>query len=314
MMSRRRCSPTSIGRFACILCAAIVAGHAVAAPVVPANFRVENAVNRVTFELPTCLAFFPDGALLVGEKRGRAYVVRGGVRSPAPAWSHEREVLNVGDLGLMSVAVDPRFATNRCVYFLYNVDPDSNGVDTEPNSFGRLTRYRMSTSDSNVVFLGWIDGELDSGLRQRWEVCHWIRTFMPDVVLGHDPWRRYRIHPDHRHAGLLACEGIVAARDPKFFPEQHAAPHRPSALLLWEADEVNHVETCDQTAVDLKVTALLQHESQYETTMRIAADPKVSSDNDALNEFRATVFEEARNAGRLANRETGEAFALLTSL
>ena len=170
------------------------------------------------------------------------------------------------------------------------------------------------TSDANVVFLGWIDGELDSGLRQRWEVCHWIRTFTPDVVLGHDPWRRYRIHPDHRHAGLLACEGIVAARDPKFFPEQHVAPHRPSALLLWEADEVNHVETCDETALDAKVTALLQHQSQFETTMRIAADEDLAIDSDTLAGFRARVFDEARNAGRLANRETGEAFALLTSL
>lgn len=170
------------------------------------------------------------------------------------------------------------------------------------------------TSDANVVFLGWIDGELDSGLRQRWEVCHWIRTFAPDVILGHDPWRRYRIHPDHRHAGLLTCEGIVAARDPKFFPEQHSGPHRPSALLLWEADEVNHVESCDDVALLAKVDALLHHESQFETTMRIASDPNASRDNDAIARFRDTVFEEARYAGRLANLEIGEAFALLTSL
>ncbi len=170
------------------------------------------------------------------------------------------------------------------------------------------------TSDASVVFLGWIDGELDSGIRQRWEVCHWIRTFTPDVVLGHDPWRRYRIHPDHRHAGLLACEGIVAARDPKFFPEQRVAPHRPSALLLWEADEVNHVESCDEIALEAKVAALLHHESQYETTMRIGAEPTASGENDPVTQFRAAVFHQARNAGRLASCETGEAFALLTSL
>ena len=29
-----------------------------------------------------------------------------------------------------------------------------------------------------------------------------IREVRPDVVLGHDPWKRYRLHPDHRHAGL----------------------------------------------------------------------------------------------------------------
>src|SRR3546814_14979058 len=52
-----------------------------------------------------------------------------------------------------------------------------------------------------------------------------IRLLRPTVVLGHDPWKRYRLHPDHCHAGLLAVEGIVAARDPHFFPEQ-SLPHR----------------------------------------------------------------------------------------
>jgi LmbE family N-acetylglucosaminyl deacetylase len=171
---------------------------------------------------------------------------------------------------------------------------------------------------NHVAFLGWIDGELESGLRQRWEVAHWIREWQPDVVLGHDPWRRYRIHPDHRHAGLLACEGIVAARDPKFFPEQHLAPHRPSALLLWEADEVNHVESCDDDALEAKTRALLAHQSQYETTMHLPTDSttsgSASNSTAAIDVFRSTVWAEAQNAARPAGMKTGEAFALLTSL
>src|SRR6185369_12158262 len=95
---------------------------------------------------------------------------------------------------------------------------------------------------TDVVFLGYVDGELQSGLEQRAAVAYWIRALRPDVVFGHDPWKRYRLHPDHRHAGFLATDGIVAARDPHFFPEQNVAPHRPSALLLWEADEPDHVE------------------------------------------------------------------------
>lgn len=191
-----------------------------------------------------------------------------------------------------------------------NVDP-AELVVTRQREQRAAARALGSNTDENVVFLGWIDGELDSGLRQRWEVCHWIRTFAPDVVLGHDPWRRYRIHPDHRHAGLLACEGIVAARDPKFFPEQHVAPHRPSSLLLWEADEVSHVESCDEAALAAKIAALLLHESQYETTMLVG---NTSQNGDSHGAFRLAVREEARNAGRLAGKESGEAFALLTSL
>ena len=32
-----------------------------------------------------------------------------------------------------------------------------------------------------VVFLGWPDGELASGLRQRWQVAYWIRRLRPEV-------------------------------------------------------------------------------------------------------------------------------------
>ena len=163
--------------------------------------------------------------------------------------------------------------------------------------------------DADVVFLGWIDGELDSGLRQRWEVTYWIRHFQPDVVLGHDPWRRYRIHPDHRHAGFLTTDGIVSARDPKFFPEQQVNPHRPSTLLLWEADEPDHVEDVS-TSLDAKVRALLAHESQYATTMRITD----SGEHDEVARFRTAVSERAAEAGRLAGIETGEAFKRISRL
>jgi LmbE family N-acetylglucosaminyl deacetylase len=124
------------------------------------------------------------------------------------------------------------------------------------------------------VFLGWTDGELESGQRQRWEVAYWIRRLQPTVVLGHDPWKRYRLHPDHRHAGLLAVEGIVAARDPHFFPEQSLPHHRPEALLLFEADEPDHAE--DVAGYDgAKLAALHAHTSQLLSTMHIdlAADP-----------------------------------------
>src|SRR5579864_751518 len=93
-----------------------------------------------------------------------------------------------------------------------------------------------------VVFLGWPDGELRNGSRQQSQVTHWIRRFRPDVVLGHDPWRRYRLHPDHRHAGFLTTDSTVSARDPHFFREQAIEHHRPATLLLFEAQEPDHVE------------------------------------------------------------------------
>ncbi len=129
---------------------------------------------------------------------------------------------------------------------------------------------RRLGGEGDVAFLGWPDGELESGLRQRWEVAYWIRRIRPDVVLGHDPWKRYRLHPDHRNAGFLATDGIVAARDPHFFPEQGRQPHRPDTLLLWEADEPDHVEDIEGFA-DRKLQALLAHRSQFRSTMGITA-------------------------------------------
>ncbi|MDY7101216.1 MAG: PIG-L family deacetylase [Actinomycetota bacterium] len=163
-------------------------------------------------------------------------------------------------------------------------------------------------STGEVVMLGWPDGELDSSLRQRWEVAYWIRRLRPDVVLGHDPWKRYRLHPDHRHAGLLTVEGVVAARDPHFFPEQQLPHHRPSAIMLFEADEPDHVEDVDGY-VDAKVAALLAHESQYETTMEIGDDPGAAQRQ--RDEFAARVQRKAAEHGALADVALGEAFKLI---
>lgn len=161
----------------------------------------------------------------------------------------------------------------------------------------------------SVVFLGWRDGELESGLRQRADVCYWIRRLRPDVVLGHDPWKRYRLHPDHRHAGLLAVEGIVAARDPHFFPEQGEAPHRPSQLLLWEADEPDHVE--DITAgIDRKLAALLEHRSQYRTTMDID-DP---TSGEQAERFRDKIRQRHADIGKEEGVAYGERFKLISRL
>jgi glucose/arabinose dehydrogenase len=115
----------------------------------PAGFEATSL--PFLFDLPTALAFLPDGRLLVAEKGGIVYVVEGGVRRPM--WVHEEEVLNTDDRGLLAIAVDPDFAVNRYVYFLYTVDPDSNGIelDHHNDAFGRLTRYQVSANDRTLV-------------------------------------------------------------------------------------------------------------------------------------------------------------------
>jgi LmbE family N-acetylglucosaminyl deacetylase len=172
----------------------------------------------------------------------------------------------------------------------------------------RAAARRLQDS-AEVIFLGWPDGELESGLRQRWEVAAWIRRLRPDVMFGHDPWKRYRLHPDHRNAGWLVTDGIVAARDPLFFPELDSPPHRPASLLLFEADEPNHVE--DATGYgDLKVEALLEHASQHRSTMGITdrTAATASAVHPEIVEFRRRVGERLAEHGSLAGIEAGEAF------
>jgi LmbE family N-acetylglucosaminyl deacetylase len=163
------------------------------------------------------------------------------------------------------------------------------------------------------VFLEWVDGELESGLRQRAEVARWIRELRPTVVLGHDPWKRYRIHPDHRHAGRLAAEGIVAARDPHFFPDQGLAHHRPEALLLFEADEVDHVEDVTGFA-DAKLASIHAHTSQLLSTMGIDLDAAPDEVERQRAAFDQRIRERLARDGALAGVAEGEAYKLIDDL
>lgn len=164
-------------------------------------------------------------------------------------------------------------------------------------------------STGEVVMLGLVDGELESNLDVREQVALWIRRLRPEVVLGHDPWRRYRLHPDHRHAGWLTVDGVVAARDPHFFPDHDADHHRPSALLLFEADEADHAEDVTGFA-DAKIAALLEHRSQFRSTMHIDAD----DDGTQLARFRGEVTERLARAGARAGVTHAEVFAHLDHL
>jgi len=161
-------------------------------------------------------------------------------------------------------------------------------------------------STAEIVFLGWPDGELEAGLRQRWEIAAWIRRLRPEVLFGHDPWKRYRLHPDHRNAGWLVTDGIVAARDPLFFPELDSPPHRPSTLLLFEPDEVNHVEGVEGFA-DTKIAALLEHKSQHRSTMGISSRA-ATTDDPEIAEFRHRVSGKLAEHGAMAALPAGEAF------
>ncbi len=174
--------------------------------------------------------------------------------------------------------------------------------DEQINAARRLA----GTAAGEVRFLGGIDGELDSDTATRSSVARIIRELRPAVVLGHDPWKRYRLHPDHRHAGLLACDAVVAARDPHFFRDHALAHHRPESLMLWEADVPNHVEDVSGF-VETKLSALEAHESQFESTMHAV-------DDASIEQFRQRVRSRLAGLGAPHGVGAAELFRLIVDL
>ncbi|MGH9096529.1 MAG: PIG-L deacetylase family protein [Acidimicrobiales bacterium] len=163
-----------------------------------------------------------------------------------------------------------------------------------------------------VVFLGRVDGELVNGPSERRDVAAVIRRLRPAVVLAHDPWRRYRLHPDHRHAGFVSLDALVAARDPHFFPDLDLAPHRPEALLLFEADRPNHVEDVAGFESN-KIQALLCHASQGVSTMGLDAG-QAGESSPGAEAFADKVRHQLSDHGALAALQVGEAFHLIRDL
>ena len=167
-----------------------------------------------------------------------------------------------------------RWAAAGCVVHHLVLTDGSKGSWDPAADQGQLVATRQDEqraaaarlgATGEVRFLGRVDGELEAGAWERLEVARAIRELRPAAVLGHDPWRRYRLHPDHRAAGWLVCDGVVAAREPHV-PVADLAAWRPELLLLWEADEPD-VAVDVGPFVDDKVAALLAHTSQHESTM-----------------------------------------------
>jgi glucose/arabinose dehydrogenase len=126
----------------------------------PPGFASDTVASG--FNLPTTMAFLPDGRLLVAEKSGRVEMVKDGVVQPTPFADLSDHVNNYWDRGLVGMAVDPQFSTNGNVYFFYPYEdrstPDLDGSDPEGKGpkTGRLTRVTATgdVAGPETVILG----------------------------------------------------------------------------------------------------------------------------------------------------------------
>jgi len=116
-----------------------------------------------------------------------------------------------------------------------------------------------------VVFLRCADGELVPDLALREKIVRQIRTFKPDVVVSHDPYRPYALHPDHRACGFAAMDSVYpTARDPHYFPEHLAEglePHKTAEIWFFNAEQPDLVVDITET-FETKIESLREHSSQ----------------------------------------------------
>src|SRR5258705_11425482 len=80
------------------------------------RFRVEVVAKGL--EIPWSLVFMPDGRLLVPERHGRVRVIDT-ARGTAEIALTIDDVSTDGEAGLLGLALDPAFTSNRLVYLHY---------------------------------------------------------------------------------------------------------------------------------------------------------------------------------------------------
>jgi glucose/arabinose dehydrogenase len=90
---------------------------------------------------PTAMALAPDGRIFVAEQGGRLRVIKNGALLSTPFLTVTVDA--AGERGLLGVAFDPNFATNRYVYVYYTA--------TTPTVHNRVSRF---TANGDVAVAG----------------------------------------------------------------------------------------------------------------------------------------------------------------
>lgn len=112
-----------------------------AAATVPTGF---TDVSLFEIDFPTALAFTPDGRMLVTTQGGALRVYKDGALLATPALVFGAgTICNDSERGLLGVAVDPDFASNRHVYLFYTYDVPSPG-----GCVNRVSRFTFGTGDT----------------------------------------------------------------------------------------------------------------------------------------------------------------------
>lgn len=171
-----------------------------------------------------------------------------------------------------------RWANNGAEITYVVVTDGSKGSEDPEMTGERLSKIRMKEQRaaaevlgvSEVVFLGYPDGEVFNSIELRRDIVRQIRLHAPDVIMTLDPTNRFpggnRInHPDHLAVGDTTLNAVFPlARDRLNFPEHEAEgleAHKVLEVFLTFTDQPDEVVDIGDT-IETKVAALEQHVSQ----------------------------------------------------
>jgi glucose/arabinose dehydrogenase len=183
------------------------------------------------------IGFTPDGTMLFTERPGRISALVGGQRRVLAAPS---DVVQASEAGLMGMAIDPQFASNRSIYVCMASTLGGPGNDVRVVRF-RVTSNYMALDNRSDIVTGIpvnTSGELGrhSGCRPRFgpDGALWIGT--GDAAMGSVP-------QDGRSLGgkilRVTRTGAPAAGNPggSWDPRVWSIGHRNIQGLAWRASD-----------------------------------------------------------------------------
>jgi LmbE family N-acetylglucosaminyl deacetylase len=218
--------------------------------------------------------------------------------------------VDFGWAGSIAVMTDAGIEVTYCIV----TDGDAGGAETGiPRDEMAALRHDEQRKAAAVVgvtdvrFLGYPDGRVESTLQLRCDISRVIRQVRPNAVLTQSPERNfdriYASHPDHLATGDAAiCAVYPDARNRWAHPELEAEGLEPwtvGQLWIGLAQPTHYLETT--SAIDRKVEALLSHKSQL-------PDPEATG--KMVREWSSAV---AQLAG-LSEGRNAEAFKLVVTL
>lgn len=204
------------------------------------------------------------------------------------------------------------WARNGCEISYVVCTTGSSGSNDEAMTSDRIVEIRRKEQEDaaavigvkNLLMLDHPDGELEADRIFLGEMVKAIRTFRPEVIFTHDPYRINGFnHRDHRNAGITVQDAVYPyARDHLHFPEhieEGLEPYIVSDVFFWHADNPNTVVDITES-IDIRIDALSMHASQVPGLSRQSGSDR-------------GIRDRARSAAEGMPFEYGEAFRRISA-